>query len=116
MVEAVAARSILRSASTSVKSSVSRISSGAKPSSTGATHSPFRIRTQKPQSRRIFRQKKIEESEGSGENENLMLWNKDKELKNMNFEVDHKVEKSMAAVQYEKLEAVNYHLLHINNL
>ncbi|XP_052620775.1 protein NUCLEAR FUSION DEFECTIVE 6, mitochondrial-like [Lactuca sativa] len=55
MAAAVAARSILRSASTSVKSSVTRISAGAKPSSTGAAHSPFRIRTQKPQSHRIFR-------------------------------------------------------------
>ena len=55
MAAAVAARSVLRSASTSIKQSVSRISTGAKPSSTGAAHSPFRIRTQKPQSHRIFR-------------------------------------------------------------
>ncbi|KAL4562310.1 hypothetical protein LXL04_034510 [Taraxacum kok-saghyz] len=55
MAAAVAARSVLRSASTSIKQSMSRISTGAKPSSTGAAHSPFRIRTQKPQSHHIFR-------------------------------------------------------------
>ncbi|KAI3740718.1 hypothetical protein L2E82_31189 [Cichorium intybus] len=55
MAAAVAARSVLRSAFTSVKSSASRISAAAKPSSTGAARSSFRIPTQKPLSHRIFR-------------------------------------------------------------
>ncbi|CAA0817871.1 Unknown protein [Striga hermonthica] len=47
-----AARSILRSASTSARGAAARISAGAKPR---ASPSPFRVPTQKPLSARIFR-------------------------------------------------------------
>ncbi|GER36431.1 nuclear fusion defective 6 [Striga asiatica] len=47
-----AARSILRSASTSARGAATRISAGAKPR---ASPSPFRVSTQKPLSARIFR-------------------------------------------------------------
>nr|XP_016448495.1 PREDICTED: protein NUCLEAR FUSION DEFECTIVE 6, chloroplastic/mitochondrial-like [Nicotiana tabacum]XP_033515741.1 protein NUCLEAR FUSION DEFECTIVE 6, chloroplastic/mitochondrial-like isoform X3 [Nicotiana tomentosiformis]XP_033515742.1 protein NUCLEAR FUSION DEFECTIVE 6, chloroplastic/mitochondrial-like isoform X3 [Nicotiana tomentosiformis] len=45
-----AARSVLRSATTSGRAAATRLASGAKPKS-----SPFRIPTQKPLSARIFR-------------------------------------------------------------
>ncbi|KAI3676763.1 hypothetical protein L1987_86376 [Smallanthus sonchifolius] len=55
MAASVVARSVLRSAATSVRASASRVSGGAKPSSTSAARSPFFIRPQKPLSHRIFR-------------------------------------------------------------
>ncbi|KAH6792941.1 hypothetical protein C2S52_003418 [Perilla frutescens var. hirtella] len=47
-----AARSLLRSAATSARSSAARVSVGVKP---GASPSPFRAASQKPLSARIFR-------------------------------------------------------------
>ncbi|KAI3456233.1 hypothetical protein Pfo_012896 [Paulownia fortunei] len=47
-----AARSVLRSATTSVRGATARISAGVKPR---ASSSPFRISPQKPLSARIFR-------------------------------------------------------------
>ncbi|KAK6154740.1 hypothetical protein DH2020_008988 [Rehmannia glutinosa] len=48
----VAARSVLRSATTSARSATARLSAGLKPR---AAPSPFRISSQKPLSARIFR-------------------------------------------------------------
>ncbi|KAK6124379.1 hypothetical protein DH2020_041872 [Rehmannia glutinosa] len=47
-----AARSVLRSATTSARGATARISAGVKP---GASPSPFRMSAQKPLSARIFR-------------------------------------------------------------
>ncbi|XP_024984506.1 protein NUCLEAR FUSION DEFECTIVE 6, chloroplastic/mitochondrial-like [Cynara cardunculus var. scolymus] len=55
MAAVFAGRSVLRSASTGVRSSASRISAGAKPSFTGAARSPFRVPARNPLSHRIFR-------------------------------------------------------------
>ncbi|KAL8260159.1 hypothetical protein R6Q59_028112 [Mikania micrantha] len=52
MAAAVVARSVLRSVSTSVRASASRLSGAAKPN---FIRSPFFIRPQKPLSHRIFR-------------------------------------------------------------